>query len=93
MFTEEVFLAKSQLEANMNEPYYTVTQVSKMFDVTRQTIYNWIEQGRFPGKEEVGEGRGTVILIPDSNVEVVKKEEAAKLIAKLDHLGFHSASA
>ena len=68
-------------------------QVAVVFDVSKQTIYNWIEQGRFPNKEEVGEGHGTVILIPDSNVEVVKKEEADKLIAKLNHLGLQSASA
>ena len=93
MFNDELLLEIARLEVEMDDQFYTVTQVAKMFDVTRQTIYNWIEQGRFPNIMEVGEGRGAVTIIPDSDVEVVKKEEADKLIEKLNRLGFQHATA
>ena len=71
----------------MKDELRTVTQAADTLDVSRQTIYNWIEQGRFPGHFSVG--NDDMILIPASDVEKVRKEEAAKLVDKLGRLGFH----
>lgn len=40
--------------------YYKITEVAKMFSVTRKTIYNWIESGvlkivRINGKPRISE--------------------------------------
>lgn len=77
----------------MNDKLYTVSQLADIFGVSRQSIYNWIEADRFPNKFEVGEGGGTITLIPASDVEVVRKEEAKKLIKRLDRLGFQTTPA
>ncbi len=77
----------------MNDKLYTVSQLADMFGVSRQSIYNWIEAGKFPNKFEVGEGGGTITLVPASDVEVVRKELAAKLVKKLDRLGFQTTPA
>jgi predicted DNA-binding transcriptional regulator AlpA len=86
-------LIVEQLEADMNEKFYTVTELSKVFSVSRQAIHNWLERDRFPNKFEVGEGGGMIILVPASDVEKVKKEEADKLVEKLDRLGFQTVTA
>ena len=79
-----------RLEATMDTRLFTVAQLHTIFGVSRQTIYNWIDAGRFPNSFEVGEGGGTVLLVPASDVEVVKEEEAQKLKVKLERLGFPS---
>ena len=86
-------LIVEQLEADMNEKFYTVTELSKVFSVSRQAIHNWMERGRFPNNFEVGEGGGRIVLVPASDVEKVKKEEADKLKQKLDRLGFQTFAA
>lgn len=70
----------------MGDRFYTITELSNEFGVSRQTVYNWIEAGRFPNKFEVGTDDTT--LIPASDVEVVRIEEADKLVARLTRLGF-----
>lgn len=75
----------------MKDQLRTVTQAANTLDVSRQTIYNWIEQGRFPGHFVVGDDER--ILIPTSDVEKVRKEEAEKLVEKLDRLGFRAETA
>lgn len=77
----------------MQEPLYTVTQLAEVFDVSRTAIHKWIDLGRFPDSFEVGEGGGKMVLIPASNVEAVRKEEADKLLKKLDRLGFQAVPA
>lgn len=72
----------------MNEKLFTVSEVAKEFKKSRQTIYNWMENGRFPNVFEVGSEGGTIKLIPASDVEKVKNEEAEKLVAKINQLGF-----
>ncbi|MCO5189140.1 MAG: helix-turn-helix domain-containing protein [Anaerolineae bacterium] len=64
----------------------TVTEVAGILGVTRQTIHNWIGDGRFPNKMDVGGGK--LVLIPASDVDAVKRQEADKLIAGLRRLGF-----
>ncbi len=77
----------------MNDKLYTVSQLATLFGVSRQSIYNWIDAGKFPNKFEVGEGGGTITLIPASDVAVVREEEAEKLIKRLDRLGFQTTPA
>ncbi len=84
-------IIKEQLEAEMQEQFYTVAQLAKMFEVSRQTIHNWLGAERFPNAFEVGDGK--TVLVPASDVVRMKKEEADKLIAKLDRLGFQTAPA
>lgn len=77
----------------MKDKLYTVTELAELFQVSRQTIHNWITDGRFPGTFTVGEGGGKMTLVPASDVETVKDEEAAELIKKLDRLGFQTVPA
>lgn len=70
----------------MSDKLYTVPEISEMLDISRQTAYNWLKAGRFPNHITVGEG--DMVLIPASDVEKAKEDEAAKLIKKLDRLGF-----
>ena len=89
-YTSDMRYIKEQLEADMNEQFYTVAQLAKIFEVSRQTIHNWLPE-RFPNAFEVGDGK--TVLVPASDVVRMKKEEADKLIAKLDRLGFQTAPA
>lgn len=81
----------------MDEKLYTITDLSNELAVSRQTIYNWLgddfANGRFPNAFKVGQGDGAIILVPASDVEKVRNEEAAKLIKKLDRLGFQTVPA
>lgn len=72
----------------MNEKLFTVADVARMLGKSRQTIYNWIEAGKFPHSFEVGSGDGTITLIPATDVEAYKQREAEKLVDKLNKLGF-----
>lgn len=81
------------MEAVMQDKLYTVTELAKIFGKSRQAIHNWIDDKRFPNKFEVGEGGGKIILVPASDVEMVKNEEAAKLLGELDRLGFQTVPA
>lgn len=76
------------MEARMNEKLFTVSEVATKLGKSRQTIYNWIEAGHFPGSFEVGSGDGTITLIPASDVEVYRQKEAKKLVDRLNKLGF-----
>lgn len=78
-------------EAEMQEKLYTVTDLSETFGKSRQTIHAWIAADRFPNKTTVG-GKNQV-LVPASDVEAVRKEEAEKLIKELDRLGFQAVPA
>ena len=71
---------------NENQELLTVSDVSMIFDKSRQTIHNWVKTGRFANSFAVGEGRGRVILIPASDVEAVKLEEVERLRTELTHL-------
>lgn len=73
----------------MQEKVYTVTELAEIFGKTRQTIHNWIDAGRFPNHQQLG-GEGGTVAIPASDVEAVRKEEAAKLLNELDRLGFQA---
>lgn len=77
----------------MKDKLYTVTELAKLFQVSRQTIHNWIADGRFPDTFTAGEGGGKMTLVPASNVTTVKEEEAAKLIEQLNRLGFQAEAA
>lgn len=77
----------------MTDKLHTVVELARMFEVSRQTIHNWLDAGRFPNSFEVGEGGGRITLIPASDVEAVKKEEADKLVERLDRLGFQAVPA
>lgn len=70
----------------MGEQLWTITDVATQLGVTRQTIYNWLDAGRFPNSFVVGSDE--VTLIPESDVQRVKREEADKLIDRLRQLGF-----
>lgn len=77
----------------MGDKLYTAAELAKLFGKSRQTIYNWIDAGRFPNSFEVGEGNGTITLIPASDVESVRMEEVAKLEKKLAKLNFQAVTA
>jgi excisionase family DNA binding protein len=82
---------RKKMEAQMSDKLHTVPEISEMLDISRQTAYNWLRAGRFPNHITVGDG--DMVLIPASDVETVRKEEAAKLIQKLDRLGFQAVPA
>lgn len=75
----------------MKDKLFTVTDLGVIFDKSRQTIHAWIADDRFPNHVTVG-GKNQV-LVPASDVEDVKKEEADKLIKELARLGFQSVPA
>ena len=75
----------------MQEKLYTVAQLARMFEVSRQTIHNWNIDGRFPNSITVGDKNA--VLVPASDVENVRKEEAERLIAQLHRLGFRAVPA
>lgn len=83
-----------ELEGGMDSKLYTLAELAREFKVSRQTIHNWVKkEGRFPNYFEVGEGGGKIILVPTSDVDAVKKEEAEKLIEELNRLGFQAVPA
>ena len=67
--------------------YMTVVQVARVLKVTRTTVYNWHEDGRFPNATEAHEAVKT-ILIPASDVELVREQEAQKSSERIKELGF-----
>lgn len=75
----------------MQEKLYTVAELAKLFKVSRQTIHNWNNDGRFPGSLTVGDKN--TVLVPASDVEAVKEAEAKRLIGELNRLGFQVQSA
>lgn len=75
----------------MQDKLYTVAELAKLFRVSRQTIHNWNNDGRFPHSLTVGDKN--TVLVPASDVEKVKREEAEKLISELDRLGFQADTA
>lgn len=78
----------------MDGELFTLAQLAKEFKVSRQTIHNWVKkEKRFPNYFEVGEGGGKIILVPASDVDAVKEEEAEKLIKELNRLGFQTVPA
>lgn len=77
----------------MREQLYTVSGLADALVVSRQTIYNWLKSGRFPNAFEVEQGDGTITLVPASDVEVVRQEEAEQLIERLNRLGFQAVPA
>ena len=65
--------------------FYSSAEVADAFGVTRQTVNNWIvDENRFPNARLVGRS----YVIPSSDFERVRKEEAAKLVEQLHRLGF-----
>ena len=64
--------------------YFSVTELAEVFGKTRQTIHNWIEEGRFPNYQRTSAGT----IIPAADVDAAKEVEAAKLLEELDRLGF-----
>lgn len=75
----------------MEQKLYTISEVAKELDVSRTTAYAWHENGRFPNAFTVGEG--DMVLVPASDVEAARREEADKLIEKLGRLGFQTVTA
>lgn len=65
--------------------YYTATEVSKLFMVSRQSINNWIHSGKL-ATIQGGSGRGKVYLIPESAVEKLKQQRQQELEIKLSGL-------
>lgn len=68
----------------MAEKLYTITELAELFGITRQGIHKWVQNGRFPHSFQAG----NMTLIPASDVESVKEQEAARLAEQLDRLGF-----
>jgi len=73
-------------EAKMEKEFYTLTELAEMFGVTRMTIHNWNNDGRFPNFITVG--NKDTVLVPASDVAAVKMEEAEKLLAQITRLGY-----
>jgi predicted DNA-binding transcriptional regulator AlpA len=82
-----------RIETENNDRRFTAAELAREFDVSRQTIHNWIQAGRFPNSFEVGQGGGKVVIIPASDVEAVKQAEAEKLLKQFDRLGFQTVPA
>ena len=48
----------------MEEQYYTVAQLAARMKVTRQAVYNWIDQGKLQAVKV-----GSSVRIPESSVK------------------------
>jgi len=75
----------------MQEKLFTVAELARMFAVSRQTIHNWNIDGRFPNSFTVGDKN--TLLVPASDVESMRREEAERLIIQLNRLGFRTVPA
>jgi predicted DNA-binding transcriptional regulator AlpA len=75
-------------EADVRDELYTVTQLSRLFGVSRAAVHNWLNDGRFPNSFEVGEGGGRMVLIPHPDVVNVREQEAQELVKQLEQLGY-----
>jgi hypothetical protein len=71
----------------MNDRVYTITELTRLFKRSRQTIYTWYADGRFPNAYKTGEDTAA-ILVPGADVERVRREEAEQLMRRLRELGF-----
>lgn len=61
-----------EMEMPVKEHYYTVQEIADRFRVTRQAIYNWIDEGRLRAVKV-----GRALRIPESAVaDFVKPSEA-----------------
>ena len=69
----------------MEEKYFTVTEVAKMFGVTRQTIHNWMAEEKL-GYETIGSGNGKIIIISAAAIEARKEQRINKLEKKIEKL-------
>ena len=78
----------TELEAKMKDKLYTLPELADELRVSKQTAYNWLSAGKFPNHLKVGAGQ--MVLVPSSDVEVVRQEEADKLVAQLEGLGFQA---
>lgn len=74
----------------MKDKFYTVSELAKELGVSRQTVHNWIKAERFPNSFTVGGAGSEIVLIPAFDVEPARKEEAEKLLEKLNRLGFQT---
>ena len=70
----------------MDGKFYTISELTDVLDVSRPTIYSWLQQGRFPNHFTVG--TDDRVIIPAADVDAVRREEAEKLVEKLTRLGF-----
>ncbi len=66
----------------MVEKLFGVTELSIAFSVTRQTIINWIEEGRFPNAQKVSRSWA----VPASDVRLVRDEELKRLELEVERL-------
>lgn len=64
--------------------FYSVSELADEFSVSPQLIRNWVNAKRFPNHQKIGRN----IIIPRADVEVVRQEEAKKLEAEFNKLGF-----
>ena len=67
---------------------YSVTEVAGMFDVTRATIHNWLDEkaNRFPNAYQLGGKAKSANVIPPGDIEKVRDEEIARYKAEIDAL-------
>ena len=62
----------------MKQQYVTTAQVAEEFGVDMRTVSRWVREGRLPNAFKAYEGLRAPYLIPVSDVEAIRKEEASK---------------
>lgn len=67
---------------------YTVSQAMRILDVSRQTMMEWIKEGkRFPGaRQDEPDIATSPWLIPAEDVERVRQARIAELDSRIDSL-------
>lgn len=53
----------------MNERLWSLSDVATYLGVSRQTVHNWVKEGRFPNAFRVA----SLIRIPNADIEAVKQ--------------------
>ena len=65
------------------EQHYTISQVTSIVKVSRQTVYNWIEDGAFPHSYSRGRGQ----RIPKSDLVNYLQAKKEALLLQVEKLG------
>lgn len=56
------------------ERLWSIVEVAEFFGVHSTTVHGWLRAGYFPGHYKKGPGKTSPYVIPDSDVQRLKKQ-------------------